>query len=94
MFFTVSSSLIHLPPNNVSNAHRYTGLLGFIDAFVLRNILQDHSRTLVEQCDAVDATDAHLLSTLSLPLMPAPDKPKVSPLCLMLVMLAFSLGCP
>ncbi|KAL3151416.1 low-affinity Fe(2+) transport protein [Trebouxia sp. C0009 RCD-2024] len=54
----------------------YTGLAGFIDAFVLRNVMKRQSMHLLTHCDLLDISDAKVGSLLNLPSIPAPLCPK------------------
>lgn len=49
---------------------------GFIDAFVLRNVMKRQSMHLLTHCDLLDISDAKVGSLLNLPSIPAPLCPK------------------
>ena len=51
---------------------RYTGLAGFFDAFILRNLLAWQSSLMLEQCDDLDRADEELFTLMGIPHMPAP----------------------
>ncbi|DBA73208.1 hypothetical protein WJX77_010591 [Trebouxia sp. C0004] len=50
----------------------YTGLAGFIDAFVLRNCMKRQNAVILDHCDKLDVIDAEFAAILNLPQVATP----------------------
>ncbi|KAL0045909.1 hypothetical protein WJX82_008219 [Trebouxia sp. C0006] len=50
----------------------YTGLAGFIDAFVLRNCMKRQNAVILDHCDKLDVIDAEMAAILNLPQVATP----------------------
>lgn len=50
----------------------YTGLAGFIDAFVLRNCMKRQNAVILDHCDKLDVIDAEMAAILNVPQVATP----------------------